>query len=139
MGVENHQQALEGLQLLAGELDRSHPGAAASLREGLEETLTLTRLGVRGKLKTTLQSTNPIESMIGTVRHTSRNVKRWQNGDMCLRWTAAGMLEAETQFRRIIGYRDLATLAVAVERDLATHRTPTHTTSQEDPRIPITV
>jgi putative transposase len=94
---ENHQLALEGLELLAGELDRSHPGAAASLREGLEETLTLTRLDVRGKLKSTLASTNPIESMIGTVRRTSRNVKRWQSGDMCLRWTAAGMLEAETQ------------------------------------------
>ena len=57
--------------------------------------------------------------MIEIVRRTSRNVKRWQNGDMCLRWTAAGMLEAETQFRRIIGYRDLAQLAVAVEHDLA--------------------
>ena len=72
-----------------------HPGAAASLREGMEETLTVTRLGVRGRLKRTLASTNPCESMIETVRRTSRNVKRWQNGDMCLRWTAAGMLEAE--------------------------------------------
>ncbi len=136
---ENHQFALEGLELLAGELERSHPGAASSLREGLEETLTLTRLGVRGKLKTTLQSTNPIESMIGTVRQTSRNVKRWQSGDMCLRWTAAGMLEAEAQFRKIIGYSDLAKLALAVERDLAAHRTKIHTTSKEDTRIPVTV
>jgi putative transposase len=136
---ENHQLALEGLALLAGELDRSHPGAASSLREGMEETLTLTRLGVRGKLKTTLQSTNPIESMIGTVRHTSRNVKRWQNGDMCLRWTAAGMLEAETQFRKIIGYSDLAKLAVAVERDLAAQRAPIHTATRQDTRIPVTV
>lgn len=105
----------------------------------MEETLTLTRLGVRGKLKTTLQSTNPIESMIGTVRHTSRNVKRWQNGDMCLRWTAAGMLEAETQFRKIIGYSDLAKLAVAVERDLAAQRAPIHTATKEDTHIPVTV
>ncbi len=112
---ENHQHALHALALLAGELERSHPGAAASLREGMGETLTLTRLGVRGKLKSTLQSTNPIESMIGTVRHISRNVKRWQNGDMCLRWTAAGMLEAETQFRKVVGYSDLAKLALAVE------------------------
>jgi transposase-like protein len=136
---ENHQQALDGLRLLASELDRSHPGAASSLLEGLEETLTLTRLGIRGKLKTTLQSTNPIESMIGTVRHTSRNVKRWQSGDMCLRWTAAGMLEAEAQFRRIIGYSDLAKLAVAVERDLAVTRAPVHTAIREDARIPVTV
>jgi len=125
---ENHALALDGLQVLAAELDRSHPGAAASLREGLEETLTLTRLGIRGSLKRTLQSTNPIESMVEFTRRTSRNVKRWQSGDMCLRWTAAGMLEAERQFRKIIGYADLAKLAVAVERDLATHRlTPTHT------------
>ena len=104
---------------LAGELERSHPGAAASLREGLEETLTLQRLGTRGSLKQTLASTNPCESMIESVRRTSRNVKRWQSGDMALRWTAAGMLEAETQFRRVIGYRDLARLAVAIERDSA--------------------
>ena len=85
---------------LAGELERSHPGAAASLREGMEETLTVTRLGVRGSLKRRSQSTNPCESMIEIVRRTSRNVKRWQSGDMALRWTAAGMLEAERQFRQ---------------------------------------
>lgn len=136
---ENHQQALDALGLLAGELEHSHPGAAASLREGIAETLTLTRLGIRGKLKTTLASTNPIESMIGTVRHTSRNIKHWQNGDMCLRWTAAGMLQAETQFRKIIGYSDLAKLAHAVERDLATRRQVVHTPAKEDTRTPITV
>jgi transposase-like protein len=136
---ETHQQALDALGLLAVELEHSHPGAAASLREGMAETLTLTRLGIRGKLKITLASTNPIESMIGTVRHTSRNVKHWQNGDMCLRWTAAGMLQAETQFRRIIGYQDLAKLAIAVEHDLASRRAPAHTASKEDTRIPVTV
>jgi putative transposase len=136
---DNHTLALDGLALLAGELERSHPGAASSLREGMEETLTLTRLGIRGKLKSTLQSTNPIESMIETVRRTSRNVKRWQNGDMCLRWTAAGMLEAEQQFRKIMGYSDLAKLALAVERDLTYQRTPVHTTTKEDTPIPITV
>ncbi len=117
--LDDHAGALERLQALAGELNRPHPGAAASLREGLEETLTVTRLGVRGALKKTLQSTNPCESMIETVRRTARNVKRWQNGDMCLRWTAAGMLEAEQQFRRVIGYPKLPALAVAVERDIA--------------------
>jgi putative transposase len=136
---ENHQQALDALGLLAGELEHSHPGAAASLREGMAETLTLTRLWIRGKLKATLASTNPIESMIGTVRHTSRNVKHWQNGDMCLRWTAAGMLQAETQFRKIIGYSDLAKLAHAVERDLASRRQAVHTPAEEDTRTPITV
>jgi putative transposase len=130
----DHAKALGGLRALAAELDRSYPGAAGSLREGLEETLTLTRLGIGGSLKRTLESTNPCESMIECVRRTSRNVKRWQSGDMCLRWTAAGMLEAERQFRRIIGYRDLAKLAVAIERDLDRHRTTEttdHTPTEE--------
>lgn len=117
--LDDHDQALERLQVLAGELERSHPGAAASLREGMQETLTVTRLGVRGALRKTLESTNPCESMIECVRRTARNVKRWSSGDMCLRWTAAGMLEAEQQFRRVIGYPKLPALAVAVERDIA--------------------
>jgi putative transposase len=92
--LDDHDRALDQLRMLADELARTHPGAAASLREGMQETLTVTRLGVGGRLKRTLASTNPCESMIDTVRNVSRNVKRWQNGDMCLRWTAAGMLEA---------------------------------------------
>jgi putative transposase len=120
--LDDHDRALDQLRTLADELSRTDPGAAASLREGLEETLTITQLGVRGRLKRTLASTNPCESMIETVRRISRNVKRWQNGDMCLRWTAAGMLEAERQFRKIIGHADLAKLAVAVERDVAAKR-----------------
>ncbi|MBA3264332.1 MAG: IS256 family transposase [Thermoleophilaceae bacterium] len=123
----DHDRALTELRALAGELDRSHPGAAASLREGLEETLSVTRVGIRGKLKQTLESTNPCESMIECVRRSARNVKHWQSGEMCLRWTAAGMLEAEQQFRRVIGYRDLAKLATAVEREAAQAATPTPT------------
>ncbi len=126
---EDHRRALDELRLLASELEHSHPGAAGSLREGLEETLTLTRLGIKGSLKRTLESTNPCESMIECVRRSARNVKRWQSGDMALRWTAAGMLEAERQFRRIIGYRELAKLATAVERDVA--QTATSTSTQE--------
>jgi putative transposase len=113
---EDHARALDQLRQLASELDRT-PGAAGSLREGLEETLTLTRLGVTGNLKRTLESTNPVESMIEIVRYTQRNVKRWSSGEMALRWTAAGMLEAEKQFRKIIGHRDLATLVIAIQRD----------------------
>jgi transposase-like protein len=120
--LDDHDVALERLRMLADELSRTDPGAAASLREGLQETLTITRLGVTGQLKRTLASTNPCESMIETVRRTSRNVKRWKNGDMCLRWTAAGMLEAEQQFRKIIGFGDLAKLALAVEQDVAAKR-----------------
>jgi putative transposase len=124
---DDHERALGELRALAGELERSHPGAAGSLREGLEETLTLTRLGIRGNLKRTLESTNPCESMIECVRRTSRNVKRWQSGEMCLRWTAAGMLEAERQFRRIIGYHDLAKLVVAIDNECNSTDRPTPT------------
>jgi putative transposase len=108
--------ARQRLELLASELDRSWPDAAASLREGMEETLTLMGLGIDGQLAKTLGSTNPIESMIEIVRLTQRNVKRWRDGDMRKRWTAAGMLVAEQQFRRVIGYRDLAKLVIAIER-----------------------
>ncbi len=73
-------------------------------------------LGITGQLSKTLCSTNPCESMIEIVRHTQRNVKRWRDGDMRKHWTAAGMLAAEQQFRRIIGYRHLATLVIAIER-----------------------
>jgi putative transposase len=125
-----HDLALEQLKTLTAELERSHPGAAASLREGLAETLTVTRLGVKGKLRKTLTSTNPCESMIECVRRTARNVKHWQNGEMCLRWTAAGMLEAEHQFRRVIGYQDLAKLAAAVERELTLPQ-PDHAPTEE--------
>ncbi len=118
--LTDHELARERLQLLASELDQTWPDAARSLHEGLEETLTLTRLGITGQLAKTLCSTNPCESMIEIVRHTQRNVKRWHDGDMRKRWTAAGMLEAEQQFRRIIGYRDLAKLVTAIER----HPTP---------------
>jgi len=111
---------------------RDHPGAAASLREGMEETLTVTRLGITGKLKLTLQSTNPCESMISTVRVIQRNVKHWSSGDMCLRWTAAGMLEAETRFRKVQGYRGLATLAVKIETDLLRRRQAAHQTTEQD-------
>jgi putative transposase len=104
------------LDALAAELERSWPDAAASLREGMDETLTLMTLGIDGSLAKTLCSTNPIESMIEIVRRTQRNVKRWQSGDMRKRWTAAGMLVAEAQFRRIIGYSDLAKLVIAIER-----------------------
>ena len=108
--------AEQRLELLASELERTWPDAAGSLREGLEDTLTLMRLGIGGQLAKTLCSTNPCESMIEIVRYTQRNVKRWQDGDMRKRWTAAGMLVAEQQFRRIIGYRDLAKLVIAIER-----------------------
>lgn len=107
------------LEILAGELDHTHPGAAASLREGLEETLTVLRLGVPPTLARTLRSTNCVESMIEICREHSRNVKRWRDGQMALRWCAAGMLQAGTQFRRVNGHLHLRALRTALERHVA--------------------
>ncbi len=107
----NARQAEAALRALASHLDKVNPDAAASLREGLTETLTVTRLGVTGSLLKTVMGTNPMESMIEIVRDHARNVKRWQPGDMRLRWAAAGMLEASKQFRRVKGYRQLPKLA----------------------------
>jgi putative transposase len=105
---ETDPERAEGeLRELARQLQADHPGAAASLREGLEETLTVTRLGLSPSLLRTLKSTNPIESMISVARTVTGNVKRWRDGSMVLRWTAAGILEAEKQFRRVNGYCDL--------------------------------
>jgi putative transposase len=118
----DYPRALEQLTRLADELEHTHPGAAGSLREGMEETLTVIRLGIKGKLRRTLESTNACESMIDTVRTTQRNVKHWSSGEMGMRWTAAGMLEAEKQFRKVIGYTDLPRLAVAIERRLHLHQ-----------------
>jgi putative transposase len=103
------------LEALAKELDRSHPGAAASLREGLEETFTIARLGVAPTLAHTLRSTNAIESMIEIAKAHARNVKRWRDGTMALRWCAAGMAEAKKQFHRVQGYLHLRALRTALE------------------------
>jgi putative transposase len=110
----NANEAEATLKVLAGQLERVNPDAAASLREGLAETVTVTRLGVTGTLLKTVMSTNPVESMIEIVRAHARNVKRWKDGDMRLRWTAAGMEAAAGQFRRVKGYRQLPKLAAAL-------------------------
>jgi len=112
-------EAQAALLALAKELDRTHPGAAASLREGLDETLTVLRLGVPPTLARTLRSTNTIESMISVCREHAGNVKRWRDGKMALRWCAAGMVEAGKQFRRVNGHLHLPTLRAALEREFA--------------------
>jgi putative transposase len=109
---------------LARALEHEHPAAAASLREGLPETLTVTRLGIGGRLKRTLQCTNTIENQVCRVRQL--NVKRWHGGDMRQRWTAAGILDAERNFRRIKGRDQLARLAAALGHEL-THPQPQET------------
>jgi putative transposase len=114
----NHPDPDTGLRnakSLAAQLDKNYPGAAASLREGLEEMFTVTRLGIDGRLARTLTTSNPIESMISIARATNRNVTRWRDGQMVLRWTAAGMLNAERSFRRVKGYKQMPQLVAALK------------------------
>jgi hypothetical protein len=90
---------LRNAKNLAGQLDKNYPSAAASLREGLDEMFTVARLGIDGRLAKTLTTSNPVESMISIARTTNRNVTRWRDGQMVLRWTAAGMLNAVRSFQ----------------------------------------
>jgi putative transposase len=120
-------EARKALRALAAKLDRTHPDAAASLREGLEDTITVNRLGVTGTLLKTLATTNPMESTVDIVKVHARNVKRWMPGNMRLRWAAAGMLEAERQYRRVKGFRQLDALARHLEAAVASGRTAVST------------
>jgi transposase-like protein len=113
---------LRDAKALATALERKHPGAAASLREGLPELFTVARLGITGTLAKTLTSSNPIESMISIARTTNRNVTRWRDGQMVLRWTAAGMQNAQRSFRRVKGYKQMPQLIAALRRHA--HPTP---------------
>jgi transposase-like protein len=103
------------LESLASWLESEHPGAAGSIREGLEETLTLQQLGIEGSLYRTLRSTNPIENLNGSIATYTRNVKRWQGGSMILRWASAAVLDASKRFRRIRGFRELDHLIRALD------------------------
>ena len=102
------------LERLASSLEAKHPGAAASLKEGLDETLTLQRLGISGTLYKKLRSTNTIENLNSGIVTYSRNVKRWQSGSMVVRWTSAAIVEAEKKFRRVQGWREIKTLIAAL-------------------------
>jgi len=114
-GLTDAALAKRRLTQLAAGLDRTHPGAAASLREGLDETLTLQQLGVTGALYRTLRSTNAIENLNGLVGRFVRNVRRWRDGQMLVRWIAAGLHEARRSFRRVRGHADLTALVRALD------------------------
>ena len=96
-------------------------GIAASILEGLDEMLTVNRLRLPAKLRRSLACTNSIENMMGTVRRVCRNVKRWRNAAMALRWTAAGMMEAAKGFRRLKAYKQLPILRAALVAHAAKH------------------
>lgn len=108
--MTGYGEAKTALERIWRQLCDVNPSAARSLEEGMEETLTLHRLGVSPLLRRSLSTTHVIESCLSTVRHVARHVKRWQGGDHIARWSAAGLLEAEKKFRRVKGYRELKEL-----------------------------
>ncbi|MFQ5567985.1 MAG: IS256 family transposase [Paracoccaceae bacterium] len=106
------------LRNLARRLEHEEPGVAGSILEGLDEILTVIRLGLPHELRRSLACTNIIENALGTVRQVSGNVKRWRNAEMALRWTAAGMLEAQKSFRRLKAYRQLPILRTTLQEHM---------------------
>jgi putative transposase len=110
---------IEKLRQQAKWLQAEHADAAASLLEGIEEMFTVNRLGLPPTLMRCLTTTNIIENPNGIVRNTTQRVKRWRDQDMALRWTAAGFLEAEKAFRKVLGFKELWILRVALGRDRA--------------------
>lgn len=113
---EDAKRSKRSLEALASNLEREHPGAASSIREGLDETLTVNRLALPDSLRRSFRSTNAVESMISVGREVTRNVKRWRDGKMVERWTAAGMVVAQRQFRRVNGHRDMHVLIAALKQ-----------------------
>jgi putative transposase len=111
----DYATAKRSLEGTARWLDRLNPDAGSSLREGLEETLTVVKLGVPGVLRRTLATTNPIESALSVTRRVTARVTRWRDGDMRRRWCVAGLLRAEGKFRRVKGHRHMPTLLKALE------------------------
>src|SRR5689334_16931725 len=105
--LENARRALTQLHR---ELMDLNPSAARSLEEGMEETLTVHKLGVPDQLRRTLACTNVIESAFSIVETVCRNVKRWRDGDHIERWVGSGLVVAEQQFRKVIGFRQIPLL-----------------------------
>lgn len=114
---KDEAKARKQLLTLAEQLEKINPSAAKSLLEGLDETLTVQRLGLPEELKRSLRSTNILESANNGVRDRTRNVKRWHDGAQVERWTAAGLLETEKKFRRIKGYRHMPVLVATLNND----------------------
>ena len=118
LNEDTAKKAKRQLLRLAKQLEEPHPGAASSVREGLDEILTLHRLGIRGPLYRTLRSTNPIENLQGSIKSFTRHVKRWRSGLMALRWCVTALSEAERHFRRIKGFHAMPFLMAALETAL---------------------
>jgi transposase-like protein len=114
--LDDADKAEKLIRNLAQRLEREAPGVSRSILEGLDEILTVSRLGLPAELRRSLACTNIIENVMGTVRQVSRNVKRWQSASMALRWTAAAMLEAKKAFRKLKAYKQLPALRAALAK-----------------------
>jgi len=114
--IADYDKAKESLELTVRYLERLNPSAAASLKEGLEETLTVHKLGFYGLLRKTLSTTNPIESCCSVTRTVTGRVKKWNGGDMVQRWAVAALLRAERKFKRVKGYREIPKLIAALQQ-----------------------
>jgi putative transposase len=112
--LDDTKKAERLIRNLAQRLERDAPGVSKSILEGLDEILTVSRLGLPAELRRSLACTNIIENMMGTVRRVTRNVKRWSSTSMALRWTAAAMLEAKKGFRRLKAFKQLGVLRAAL-------------------------
>jgi putative transposase len=119
--LDDAEKAEKLIRNLARRLEREAPGVSASILEGIDEILTVTRLGLSVELRRSLACTNIIENMNGTIRQVCRNVKRWQDAKMALRWTAAGMMEAAKGFRRLKAHKQLPILRAALAAHRAKH------------------
>lgn len=113
--MADYDAARKSLELTVKYLEKLNPSAAASLKEGLEETLTVHMIGVTGLLRKTLQTTNPIESCFSVTRMITGRVKRWRGDDMVQRWAVASLLRAEKKFRRVKGYKEIPRLIAALQ------------------------
>lgn len=112
----DYADARKSLELTVRYLEKLNPSAAASLKEGLEETLTVHRLGVAGLLRKTVSTTNPIESCFSVTRAITGRVKHWRTGDMVQRWAVAALLRTEKRFNRVKGYREIPKLALSLQQ-----------------------
>lgn len=114
--MADYDAAKKSLELTVKYLEKLNPSAAASLKEGMEETLTVKKLGVTGLLRKTLQTTNPIESCFSVTRTITGRVKRWRGNDMVQRWAIAALLRAEKKFKRVKGYKEIPKLMAALQQ-----------------------
>jgi len=131
------KEGIARLEAQADWLDKQYPSAAASLREGLEETFTINRLDLPAKLRRCLGTTNLIESPNAGMRMRTGRVTRWRNGQMVLRWFAAGYLETEKYFRRIMGYEHLWMLKAKLQEIRELRQEAVQTPSTTSPEIPV--